>query len=40
METIVAEKLETVITRGIANTRMKDLYVSMIYSYCRENESI
>ena len=26
METIVAEKLETVITRGIANTRMKDLY--------------
>lgn len=26
METVVAEKLETVITRGIANTRMKDFY--------------
>lgn len=26
METVTAEKLETVITRGIANTRMKDFY--------------
>lgn len=26
METVTAEKLETVITRGVANTRMKDFY--------------
>lgn len=26
METVIAEKLETVLTRGIVNTRMKDFY--------------
>jgi predicted nucleotidyltransferase component of viral defense system len=26
IETVVAEKLETILTRGIANTRMKDFY--------------
>lgn len=30
LETVLAEKLETVISRGITNTRMRDFY----YLYC------
>ena len=36
-ETIIAEKLETILNRGIANSRMKDYY-DLYYIYTHTNE--
>ena len=36
LETVLAEKLETIITRGLANTRMKDFYDIYIMTLTRD----
>ena len=37
LETILAEKIETVLSRGIANTRPRDYYdIYILYTLCRE----
>jgi len=38
LETILAEKLETILSRGILNTRMRDYYDLMILNVVKSNE--
>ena len=39
IETLLAEKLETIMSRSIANTRMRDFY-DVHYLYCQKGKSI
>lgn len=39
LETILAEKLQTVLARGILNTRMRDFYDIRIYVFCSDDKN-
>ena len=38
LETVVAEKLQTIVTRGLLNTRLKDFYDIYILMNVKEND--
>lgn len=39
LETVLAEKLETVVSRNVTNTRMRDFMIFIFYKSCMENNS-
>ena len=39
LETVLAEKLETVVSRNVTNTRMIDFMIFIFYKSCMENNS-